>query len=139
MFYKIIQNNQIIDVNNEFFRAQYKPHILIKCEPQYCEYVRSSDGIKFYYSDWTATSLYPVSFAEKVDQIVIISEEEYIQLKDQLQDIPITIFVEEEKEEEQEQLETIEEPEIQPEVMSSTELRRKILELEQLVQQLLNK
>lgn len=144
MFYKIIQNNQIIDVNNQFFKAQEKPHLLVPCEPKYCEYICSSDGVKFYYSDWTRESNFPFSFPERVDQIIIIDEEEYNSLKEQLnlEDDGKLNIIETTIEPEVVDVQTLEEPieeTQQVEVLTNAELRRRVLELEQLVQQLLKK
>lgn len=139
MFYKIIQDNKIIDVNNQFFRTQKKPHLLIECEPKYCEYVCSSDGLEFYYSDWTREAQFPFSFAQRVDQIVIIEEDEYNSLKEQLcsSETILTTPTEEDLVTnslpiEQEEIDVVE-------VMDNASLKRKILELEELVKQLLNK
>lgn len=138
MFYKIIKNNTIIDVNNKFFKTQEKPHLMIECKPIECEYVCSSDGLKFYYSTWTTTAKYPFKFPEWVDEIIPIEEEEYLRLKEQLQ---INQKIEYKENTETQAIEVvsttinIEEPE----VLDMIAMKRKIVELEALVQQLLNK
>ena len=138
MFYKIIKNNTVIDVNNEFFKTQKKPHLIIKCDPIECEYVRSSNGEKLYYSAWTATAKYPFKFPEWVDDIIPISEEEYLQLKEQLQVHQKIEYKENKQTQAIEVVSTTVNVE-EPEVLDMIAMKRKIVELETLVQQLLNK
>lgn len=136
MFYKIIQNNQVIDVNNQTFKAQKYPHILVPSNDFYCEYIMSSDGSQLYFTSWTAESKYPIDSAIYTDAI-IIDEEEYLQLLDQLK-INEKIQYIEKGEEEVEIITPIEENQ-QIEVLDAIALKRKILELEELVKELLNK
>jgi hypothetical protein len=51
MFYKIIKDNQVIDANNQTFKAQKYPHILIPSNDFYCEYIMASDGSEVYFTD----------------------------------------------------------------------------------------
>lgn len=136
MFFKIIINNQIIDVGASTFKAQKKPHILVECDASECEYVASATTNRFYYSSWTVYVENPFSFAEQVDVIKPIEENEYNELLQQLADnTPIAY----KKETNSETSVIIEELEEKPEVLDTLAMKRKILELEALVQQLLNK
>jgi hypothetical protein len=137
MFYKIIQNNQVIDVNNQTFKAQKYPHILVPSNDFYCEYIMSSDGSQLYFTNWTAESKYPISSAVYTDAI-IIDEAEYLQLLDQLKINEKIQYVEKEQLEEIEVITPIEQ-EQQVEVLDTIAMKKKILELEELVQKLLNK
>lgn len=140
-YYKIINNNSIIDVNNIFYKVQRKPRMVVPCEPKECEYVVSSDGNTLYYSAWTRASQYPISVATYVDVIELIDEKEYLKLKEELQvnQKPIEyIEVQEPVIEEPEIITPISEEE-KPEVLDMIAMKRKIIELEKLVQQLLNK
>ncbi len=136
MFYKIIINNQIIDVANQTLKAQKKPHILVPCEQDECEYVASATTGRFYYSSWTVYVENPFSFAEQVDVIEPIEEDEYNELLQQLSDNTPVVY---KKEVEFENPTIIEELEEKPEVLDTLAMKRKILELEELVKQLLNK
>lgn len=136
MFYKIIQNNQVIDVNNQTFKAQKYPHILVPSNDFYCEYIMSSDGSQLYFTSWTVESKYPIDSAIYTDAI-IIDEEEYLQLLDQLKTNEKIQYIE--KEEEEIEIITPIEEDQQIEVLDVIAMKRKILELEELVKQLLNK
>lgn len=81
-YYKIIENEKIIDVNNEFFRFQ-KTHLnAVKCEPEVAEAVRSSDGEVFYTDNWLKPL--PKGVVIKKAEIMLILEDEYNSLKEQL-------------------------------------------------------
>lgn len=81
-YYKIIDNGQIIDVNNEFFRFQ-KTHLnAVRCEPERAEAVRSSDGEVFYTDNWLKPL--PKRVSIKHAEVYLITEEEYNSLKEQL-------------------------------------------------------
>lgn len=136
MFYKIIQNNQVVDVNNQTFKAQKYPHILVPSNDFYCEYIMSSDGSQLYFTNWTAEPKYPIDSAVYTDAI-IIDEEEYLQLLDQLKTNEKVQYIE--KEEEEIEIITPIEEDQQIEVLDVIAMKRKILELEELVKQLLNK
>jgi hypothetical protein len=97
----------------------------------------ASDGSEVYFTDWTAESRYPIDYAVYVEAI-IIDEEEYLQLLEQLEINKKIEYVEKEKLEDVEIITPIE-PEQQVEVLDTLAMKRKILELEELVKQLLNK
>ena len=78
----------------------------------------------------------PFSFAEQVDAIKPIEEDEYNELLQQLSDNTPIVY---KKEVESETPVVTEELEEKPEVLDTLAMKRKILELEELVKQLLNK
>ena len=81
-YYKIIENEKIIDVNNEFFRFQ-KTHLnAVKCAPEVAQAVRSSDGEVFYTDSWLKPL--PKGVLIKKAEVMLILEEEYNSLKEQL-------------------------------------------------------
>ena len=135
LYYKIIKDNSVVDVNNKFFRILKKHRNIVESESKYAQLIQSSDGKELYTAKWLCP-LPEWAVYEKVEAI-IISEEEYLQLKEQLQvqevvEIPETkseIIINEE--------EIVEMPQELP--MSAVEMRKRIIELENLVKQLLNK
>lgn len=136
-YYKIIKNNEIIDVNNVFLCISKKyPDMLIPCELRNVQYLQSSDGEQLYITNWTAPVSHPL-YSPELIEAVLINEEEYQSLKDTLQNQ--TIIVEENEVQPSNQQEEFAENIDEPQVMNITEMKRKILELEQLVQKLLNK
>lgn len=81
-YYKIIENEKIIDVNNEFFRFQ-KTHLnAVKCAPEVAQAVRSSDGEVFYTDNWLKPL--PKGVLIKKAEVMLILEDEYNSLKEQL-------------------------------------------------------
>lgn len=136
MYYKIIKNNQIIDVNNVFLCLSKKhPDMLMPCEVRYTQFLQSSDNEQLYTTNWTIPVQHPCYVSEVVDAI-IIEEEEYLTLKKELQNNNIIAYQrEKEMINEEEDIETPN----QPEVLNINAMQRKILELEELVKQLLNK
>lgn len=83
VYYKILKNNQVIDVNYKFFRYQRKHMNLVHCEEGMGELIQSSDGKNFYMTEWTRPL--PVGVHHEWIKAVIISEEEYNSLKEQLE------------------------------------------------------
>ena len=81
-FYKIVKNEKIIDVNNQFFKFLRKHLNLISCSPNTAEVVSSSDGQKFYTAEWLKPL--PEGVDIEMVKVFIISEEEYNSLKEQL-------------------------------------------------------
>lgn len=82
-FYKIIQDNKVIDVNNKFFRYQKKYFNIISSSPENAQLIQSSDGKEFYSTGWLKPL--PEGISKKVVDAYIISEEEYNELNQQLQ------------------------------------------------------
>lgn len=83
VYYKILKNNQVIDVNDKFFRYQRKHMNIVHCDENMAELIQSSDGNNFYMTEWTR----PLPKGVHYDWVkaVIISEEEYNSLKEQLE------------------------------------------------------
>ena len=81
-YYKIIKNNAVVDVNNTFFRYTKKHKNIVKCDSTYAQLIQSSDEKNFYTAGWLCPLPEGVG-VEKVEA-VIISEEEYNYLKEQL-------------------------------------------------------
>lgn len=137
IYYKIIKNNTIIDVNNELFCYLPKHKNIISCDKQMAQLIRTSDEKTFYTTEWLLPLPEWAPYYEKVEAI-IISKQEYLQLKKDLEVQEIIEIKEDSKEEPEITIikeETIETPQEQP--MSATEMRKRIIELENLVKQLL--
>ena len=97
-YYKIYKNNEIIDVNNQFFFTQ-KPHgIILECDVKHAELICSSDGQNYYQTQWIARpSVYPEVFEEVYSEK--ISEEEYNELRAKLDEGVQPIIIHEEHQE----------------------------------------
>ena len=136
--YKIIKNNVVIDVNNLFLKEHQTKHVLVKTTVEDCNFIISSDGLTLYTTAWcwgVEDSKYK---PEKVEAI-LIDEEEYLQLREQLQlNKTIEYIVQPETQEPQIITPDLTENE-KVEVLDAIAMKRKILELEELVQQLLKK
>ena len=133
MYYKIIRENKIIDVNNQFFH--YRKRGPISVEPEKANLIRLSSG-DFCRAPWTAPLPEDVDFYPLVDA-VLIAEDEYISLREELNLGPIVqeepVVVKEEVEE------TIIQPIAEePKVITAADLQAKIDQLEALVKQLLS-
>ena len=136
MFYKIIKNNQVIDVNNVFLKGQKKHNLLVNTDIKHVEFLISSDKSTLYTTNWTNQPKLPrdTEFVEAV----IISEDEYNDLREKLQ-LNVTIEIVEENPEPV----IIEPKEIKPErkleILTMQSLVKRVEELEKIVEQLLNK
>lgn len=139
MFYKIIKNNQVVDVNDVFLKEQKKHHILLATEPKYAEYLISSDATTLYETSWTVEHSSDIYQAEYIEA-EIISEEEYKNLREQLQlDVIIEVVENEEVAESLIVEPTDVTPERKLEILSLQQLIKRVEELEKLVQQFINK
>ncbi len=124
-YYKILKDGMVIDVNYVFLRWQEKHRILIGCEAADAQYIQSSDGMEVYRVRWlnpvnSDAPVFPVVEAEE------ISEEEYLELRKQLDEGLTPVEPEPEPPAEPE----LEEPELPAEtVMTVGEMRREILRL----------
>lgn len=134
-YYKIIKDNCIIDVNNKWCRYQPKHGRVIVCDPQFAQLIQSSNGQTFYTTEWLKPLPDGVEFP--IVQAVAIEQDEYAALKASLElnetislpEAPETAAVEE-----------MEAPVVNQEtIMSASEMRQRILELEALVNKLLSK
>jgi hypothetical protein len=81
-YYKIIKDGLIIDVNYKFFRYQQKHMNIIRSDEKYAELVQTSDGSTFYRAEWLRPL--PKNVHHDVAEVVIINEQEYVDLKQQL-------------------------------------------------------
>lgn len=135
MFYKIIKNNLVVDVNNSFFCVLEKHHNIVQCKPEDAQLIQSSNGQTFYTTEWLRPL--PSRVEYETVRAVVISEEEYLKLKEELkvQEVKIIEEVVTPQQEEVQQEEVHEEESI----MTAAEMRNRILELETLIKQLLNK
>lgn len=83
-FYKIIQDNKIIDVNYKFFRYQKRHLNIIACSPEEAQLIQSSDNKEFYSTEWLKPLPNGVH-CHKIVQARIIAEDEYNELKKELE------------------------------------------------------
>lgn len=135
-YYKIIKDGIVIDVNNTFFRYQKKHKNIVSCGSRYAQLVQTSDGKDFYTTEWLMPL--PEGVEHEHADIVIIPEEEYNELKAKLAlDEPIRFEEPREAAFVEEEVAPVIENSAEP--MTATEMRKRILELETLVKQLLNK
>lgn len=136
MYYKIIKNNVVIDVNNVFLRIQRKHNILINTDLKYAEYICSSDGSQLYITSWTIEVNDPKRQAELVEAI-LIDEDEYNTLREQLS-LNVVVEVIDSP---QEDIIIIEpsEPERKLETLSLINLAHRVEQLEKQIEELLNK
>lgn len=96
-YYKIVKNNLIIDVNSMFFRYQRKRMNLVPCDENKAELVQSSDGKTFYTTEWLKPL--PEGVHHEFVDVIPISKEEYLKLREELQlneAIPQPTIIEEE-------------------------------------------
>ena len=132
-YYKIIKDGVVVDVNNTFFRYQVRHKNIVECSSQSAQLVQSSDGKNFYHAEWLLPL--PEGVDHEIAHVVIIDESEYAALKDSLK-LNETIKVAEPIEAATVEEEVVTEQPVET-VMSAAEMRKRILELEALVQKLL--
>lgn len=136
MFYKIIKNNQVIDVNNKFLKLQRKHNILVDTDYKHAEFICSSDESTIYTTSWTSE----VQNNKNVQYVeaILINQDEYEQLKQQLELNHVEIEVTEDK---QEIVEVIEpkEPQRHFEALSLWKLEKRVTELEKIIAELQKK
>lgn len=143
IFYKVIQNETVVDAGSNFLKWNNKYHQLFSCDVNQAQFAQSYNEKKIYYDDWLIPTPNGLVQYERAT-ITVIDQAEYdeiVALLDDGEQIPVPA----------------EEPEIAPILtannvvpeetpMSVSEMRQKILEqqeqidlLTQQVQQLLNK
>lgn len=133
MFYKIIKDQMIVDVNNVFLHENPKNHVLTDTTYEHAHFIASSDKQKLYKTHWCGgieNSAYHVELV----QAEFIDEAEYNSLKQQLETADVQ-YIEVKNQEEP----VIVEPKEDVRVLDNIEMKRRILELEELVRQLLQK
>lgn len=134
-YYKVIANGTVIDVNFVFLKWQEKHKILIGCDAEDAHFIQSSDQKEVWRVPW----LNPVpEGAREYETVnaVEITEEEYLELKEQLDlgniveepEEPEEILPEEGSDDTGNDDEVTDEP-----VMTAEEMRRKIVSLEEQV------
>ena len=133
MYYKIIKENKIIDVNNQFFHHRKRGPI--SDSPEKANLIRLSSG-DFCRASWTAPLPEDVDFYPLVDA-VLIAEDEYLKLREELNLGPIIqeepVVIKEDAEE------IVDQPVVEePKVITAADLQAKIDQLEALVKQLLS-
>ena len=132
MYYKIIKDNKIVDVNNQFFHHRKRGPI--SDSPEKANLIRLSSG-EFCRASWTAPLPEEVDYYPLVNAI-LIEEDEYLKLREELtlgpiiQDEPVVIKEEAAKIPDQPVVE-------EPKVITAADLQAKIDQLEALVKQLL--
>lgn len=134
-YYKIIKDGIVIDVNNAFFRYQKKHRNIVECGSKNAQLIQSSDGKNFYTAEWLMPL--PEGVEHEVVEVVTIDQQEFAALKDSLA-LKETIRVPEASVAAEPELMVAPEEKTET-VMSATEMRKRILELETLVQKLLDK
>lgn len=136
-YYKIIKNNTVVDVNNVFLCLSKKhSDVLIPCDVRYTQYLQSSDCEQLYRTTWTAeveNDQYSAEFVE----VVLIEEEEFLSLQEALQTKQEIIY--EVKDNNIVEVKQPQEVAPQPEVLDAIAMKRRLIELEALVQELLKK
>ena len=84
MYYKIIKNGYIIDVNDVFLAWQPRNRSFYHIEPEYAEYIQTSDLQNIYITDWTLPTKKGSPIIDSIEAI-IIEKEEYLDLLQKLQ------------------------------------------------------
>lgn len=126
-YYKVISNGVVIDANYMWLKWQTKHRILLGCEPHEANYIQSSDQEKVWRVQWLNPVPADAPTFETVEAVEI-SEEEYLEIRKQLDDGFEVVVPEEIPPEEVPEDTTIEAPSV--EVMTPEEMRRKIVHLE---------
>ena len=84
VYFKIIQNNQIVDVGDTFFRWDAKWHQLFTCDIEYAQFAKSKKEI-IYHEDWLRQCPETI-FGVVEAKIVVIEKEEYDEILELLND-----------------------------------------------------
>ena len=134
MFYKIIKNNMIIDVNNIFLCENKKNHILTETTYEHAHFIISSDRKNIYKASW-CNSLENSVYHVEVVEAEIITEAEYTELQQQLQNDVIKYI----DKKEDNTIEIVDDSADDVQVLDVMAMKKKILELEALVAQLIKK
>ena len=125
-YYKVISNGVVIDANYIWLKWQTKHRILLGCEAHEANYIQSSDQEKVWRVQWLNPVPADAPTFETVEAVEI-TEEEYLEIRKQLDD-GFEVVPEEIPEEEIPEDTPIEVPSV--EVMTPEEMRRKIVHLE---------
>lgn len=131
-YYKIMADNVVVDVNNEFLRYQQKHKVMLVCRPEEAQFVWSSDHQEIWRVEWLNDIPEELEGRYNTVKAIEITEKEYNIVREQLDAGNIT---EEETEGEPEQVEETEKAQNEERVMSTAEMRRCILELTKQLQE----
>ena len=126
-YYKVISNGLVIDANYVWLKWQTKHRILLGCEPHEANYIQSFDQAHVWRVQWLNPVPAGAPTFETVEAVEIL-EEEYLEIRKQLDDGFEVVVPEEIPEEEIPEDTTPETPSI--DVMTPEEMRRKIVYLE---------
>jgi hypothetical protein len=126
-YYKVISNGAVIDANHIWLKWQTKHRILLGCEAHEANYIQSTDQAHVWRVQWLNPVPKGAPTFETVEAVEI-SEEEYLEIRKQLDDGFEVVVPEEIPEPEIPEDTPIEVPSI--EVMTPEAMRRKIINLE---------
>lgn len=130
-YYKVIKNNEVIDVNHVFLKWQERHNLLLSCDVSEALFIQSSDGTEIWRVDWLNRIPKNCTYSFESIEAVEITAEEYIELKKQLdlgETVPDTA-----PDEPPGEIETPPDDPIQEEVLSGTALRLRVQELSETV------
>lgn len=82
-YYKVIENGTVIDANFIFLKWQEKNRILLGCDASEANFIQSTDQNKIWKVDWLNPVDADAGEYEKAEAVEI-TEEEYIELRKQL-------------------------------------------------------
>ena len=136
-FYKIIKNGVVIDANNKFYKYQENRKRIIECKQEFAQLISLSDKKEFYRTEWLKPL--PDGVSKPEIEANLISEEEYNKLKEELSVNKVVMDVPQQIEEPILELQQAAPILPQEEVMTAAEMRKRILQLEELVQKLISK
>lgn len=133
-YYKVISNGIVIDANFVFLKWQKKNRILLGCDISEANFIQSSDQSKVWRVDWLNPVDEEAGTYETVEAIEI-AEDEYLSIRAALDEG--TEVIEPEPAPVEPEPGTVDEEPTEPEetVMSVAEMRRKIVELEDALQE----
>ena len=130
MYFKVIQDNNVVDIGRAFLKYNEKKKRMYVCNANECQFIQSADETKLYHDDWMRTAP-EVPYIQA--QVVGISETEYMDIEALLNDGEEVIveqpIVQESSRQEPEQ--------IKP--MSSAEMREIIIEQQKQIDELIKK
>ena len=133
-YYKIIKNENIIDANFIFLKWDEVHYCMILSGFGQAQFAQSSDQSKIYHDNWMPRCPNEnVSYEDA--RIVIINKEEYLEIKQQLNNEEEIPDIPEQSESEDPQLNPESEPEPET-VMTVSQMRSKILEQQQQINML---
>ena len=84
-YYKVIVNGKVIDANFVFLKYQSKHRILLGCDISEAQFIQSTDQAKVWHVAWLNPVPADAGEYETVDAVEI-TEEEYIEIRSQLDD-----------------------------------------------------